>query len=183
MTCTCVKFEVVSVSCCNFTVMQPRKHATVFFWIYKLVVFCHPLAHGCITMQEFSPIFVEIQESKQVWIIATLFCRFCLSFRCYEEIWIFLSHTTPPPWCYVWSWLKNINLLLPGHVQPPLHNWTYEYKGHNTFETVVVARFWGVGYVMAVTWNRTKKGPPPLFIRPFETREGVILRDIFVVFE
>ena len=77
-------FHVVTLQLCN-----RGNTRQFFFWIYKLVVFCHPLAHGCITMQEFSPIFVEIQESKQVWIIATLFCRFCLSFRCYEEIGIF----------------------------------------------------------------------------------------------
>lgn len=79
-------FHVVTLQLCN---RGNTRQFFFYFWIYKLVVFCHPLAHGCITMQEFSPIFVEIQESKQVWIIATLFCRFCLSFRCYEEIWIF----------------------------------------------------------------------------------------------
>lgn len=108
MTCTCVKFEVVSVSCCNFTVMQPRKHATVFFWIYKLVVFCHPLAHGCITMQEFSPISSRFKSQNKCGLSRLCFVVFVWVSGVMKKSGFFKSHNSPP-WCYVWSWLKNIS--------------------------------------------------------------------------
>ena len=60
----------------------------------------------------------------------------------------------------------------------------------STKDTIRLKQWWHDFEASVMSWRsleiEQKKGPPPPplpFIRPFETSEGVILRDIFVVFE
>ena len=119
------------------------------------------------------------------------FVVLCVSFRCYKSSrdW---GHTISSVMCEevslpsssqlpkIPSWYYKVKSYL---LQSPLHNWTYENKGHNTPKKRLRWRLCNGGLLKHQKNKKDQQATTTTtIIRPFKT-QGVILRDMSVVFE